>query len=158
MSNYYISIIKYYNLYVVTITCSYLVSIRCCPLSRDGRIPPFILQLLALCRSTLLDSGHPPSSNQSSLSPPPLASSRSSLVILASLATHFKIQSNPKALLSSFLSTCLYHLTPFTVANQSIVFYNPNMSTCSSVVLLTTHGSSHSSLSVFLKNCFFILF
>ena len=38
---------------------------------------PFLLQLLALRSSTCLVSGHPPSSNQSSLSPLPLASSRS---------------------------------------------------------------------------------
>ena len=46
-------------------------------------VTPFLLQLLALCLSTLLDSGHSSSSNQSSLSPFPLASSRSSLVVLA---------------------------------------------------------------------------
>ena len=68
-----------------------------------GKKPtPFLLQLLALHPSTCLVSGHPPSSKQSSLSSLPLASSRSSSVILAvlafsvSLATHFKIQSNPQ--------------------------------------------------------------
>ena len=61
---------------------SYSVFIRCCPFSRDGRIHPILLQLRALRLSTLLDSGHPPSLNQSSLSPP-LAFSRFSSVILA---------------------------------------------------------------------------
>ena len=44
---------------------------------------PFFLQLLSLCLSTCLDSGHPPSSNQSSLSSPPLASCRFFLMVLA---------------------------------------------------------------------------
>ena len=53
------------------------------PLAEMARFTPFLLQLLALRLSTCLDSGHPPSSNQSSLSPPLLASSRFSLIILA---------------------------------------------------------------------------
>ena len=44
---------------------------------------PFLLQLLALRVSTLLNSRHLPSSNQSSLSPSSLASSRSSSVVFA---------------------------------------------------------------------------
>ena len=59
------------------------VFIRCCPFSREAGFTIFLLQLLALCLSTCLDSGHPPSLNLSSLSPPPLASSRFSLVVLA---------------------------------------------------------------------------
>ena len=43
----------------------------------------FLLQLLALRLSTLFDSGHPPTSNQSSLSSPPLPSSKYSSVVLA---------------------------------------------------------------------------
>ena len=63
---------------------SYSVFIWYCPFSRDGQIyPQFLLQLLALRPSTCLVSGHPLFSNQSSLFPLPLASSRSSLIILA---------------------------------------------------------------------------
>ena len=43
-----------------------------------------------------------------------------------------------KTLSSSLLSTCPYHLTPFAVANWSIVSFNPNISICSSVVFLST--------------------
>ena len=72
--------------------------IRCFPLSiplaEMAGFTPFLLQLLALHLSTCLVSGHPPS-NQSSLSPLPLASSRLSSVVL-SLFTHFKIQGNPQ--------------------------------------------------------------
>ena len=53
------------------------------PLAEMARFTPFLLQLLALRHSTLLDAGHLSSSNQSSLSPPPLASPRSSSVVLA---------------------------------------------------------------------------
>ena len=53
------------------------------PLAEMAGFTPFPLQLLALRPSTCLVSGHPPSSNQSSLSPLPLASSRSSSVVLA---------------------------------------------------------------------------
>ena len=52
------------------------------PLAEMARFTPFLLQLLALRSSTCLISGHPPSSNQSSLSPLPLASSKSSSVVL----------------------------------------------------------------------------
>ena len=57
------------------------------PLAEMAGFTPFLLQLLALRLSPLLNSGHPPFSNQSSPSPPPLASSRSSSL---SLAPHFK--------------------------------------------------------------------
>ena len=53
------------------------------PLTEMAGFTPFLLQLLALSPSTCLVSGHPPSSNRSSLSPYPLASSRSSSVVLA---------------------------------------------------------------------------
>ena len=53
------------------------------PLTEMAGFTPFLLQLLALRPSTCLVSGYPPSSNQSSLSPLPLASSRSSSVDLA---------------------------------------------------------------------------
>ena len=52
------------------------------PLTEMAGFTPFLLQLLALRPSTCLISGHPPSSNQSSLTPLPLVS-RSSSVVLA---------------------------------------------------------------------------
>ena len=52
------------------------------PLAKMAGFTPFLLQFLALYPSTCLVSGHPPPSNQSSLSPLPLASSRSSSVAL----------------------------------------------------------------------------
>ena len=65
------------------------VFIRCSPLNRDGQIHPVPS---ALRLSTCLDSKHP-SSNQSFLSPPPLASSRFFRSSSFSFATHFKIYS-----------------------------------------------------------------
>ena len=53
------------------------------PLAEMAGFTPFLLQLLALRLSTSLVSGHPSFSNQSSLSPIPLASFRSSSVVLA---------------------------------------------------------------------------
>ena len=41
-----------------------------------------------------------------------------------------------KTLSSSLPNTCSYHLTPFAVANRSIVSFNPNMSIYSSIVFL----------------------
>ena len=63
------------------------------PFAEMAGFTPFLLQLLALRPSTCCVSGHPPSSNQSSLCPLPLPPGllRSSSL---SLATHFKIQSN----------------------------------------------------------------
>ena len=43
-----------------------------------------------------------------------------------------------KTLSSFLLSTCPYHLTPFAVANQSIVSFNPSISICSCVIFLST--------------------
>ena len=57
---------------------------------------PFTIACSTL--STLLDSGHPPSSNQSFLFPLPLASSRSSLVVLV-FSCHFATQEDQKHLL-----------------------------------------------------------
>ena len=71
--------------------------------------------------------GHPPSSNQSSLSPILLASSRSCSVVLAFSCHSLQDPEQPQTLSSSLLSTCPYHLTPIAVANRSIVFLNPNM-------------------------------
>ena len=58
------------------------------PLTEMAGFTPFLLQLLTLRPSTCLVSGHPPS-NQSSLTPLPLASSRSSSVVLA-FSCHFE--------------------------------------------------------------------
>ena len=119
-------------------------------LFREMLIPHNVfLQLLALILSTLLDSGHF-SSNQSSMSPLPLASSRFSLVVLAFfLPLSSRSRASLKTLSSSLFSKCPYLLTPLAFANQSIVSINPNMSICSSVVcvnnFLTTRGSHHSS-------------
>ena len=52
------------------------------PLAEMAGFSSLFLPLLALRLTTLLNSGHPPSSNQS-LSPSPLGSSRSSLVFFA---------------------------------------------------------------------------
>ena len=53
------------------------------PLTEMAGFTPFLLQFLALRPSTCLVSEHPPPSNQPSLSPLPLASFRSSSVVLA---------------------------------------------------------------------------
>ena len=53
------------------------------PLAEMAGFTPFLLQLLALRLSTCLVSGRRPFSNQSSLFPHPLASFRSSSVVLA---------------------------------------------------------------------------
>ena len=53
------------------------------PLAEMAEFILFLSQLQALRLSTLLDSEHPPSLNQFFLSPPRLASSRSSTVVLA---------------------------------------------------------------------------
>ena len=51
-------------------------------LAEMARFTPFFLQLLTLCLSTCIDSDDPPSSNQSALSPPPLAFFRFSSVVV----------------------------------------------------------------------------
>ena len=108
------------------------------PLTEMAGFTPFLLQLLALGPSTCLVSRHPPSSNQSSLSPLPLASSRSSSVVLAFSCHSLQDPEQPSKHSSSLLSIGSYHLTPFAVANRSTVSFNPNMCICSSVVFLST--------------------
>ena len=108
------------------------------PLTEMAGFTPFLLQLLALRPSTCLVSGHPPSSNQSSLS---LFTCFFQVFFgrprfLLPLTSRFR--ATLKTLSSSLLSTCPYHLTPFAVANRSIVSFNPNISICSSVVFLST--------------------
>ena len=109
------------------------------PLAEMAGFTPFLLRLLALSLFTCQDSGHPPSSNQSSLSPLPLASSRFSSVVLAfSCHSLQDPDQTSKHYSHLFLSTCPYHLTPLAVANWSIISFNPNMSICSPVVFLST--------------------
>ena len=118
---------------------SYSVFIRCCPFSRDGRIY-LIPSAIALTPSLYLSRLR--------------ASSFFKPIFSVSSSTYFfqvffgrprfllpvtsRFRATLKTLLSSLLSTCPYHLTPFAVANQSIVSFNPNMSICSSVVFLST--------------------
>ena len=72
---------EYVVVVVVIVVIQFLSGVV--PLTEMAGFTPFLLQLLVLRPSTCLVSGRPPSSNQSSLSPSPLASSRSSLVVLA---------------------------------------------------------------------------
>ena len=122
------------------------------PLAAMPGFTPFLLQLLALRLSTCLDSGHSPSSNQSSLSPPPppclfqVFFGRPRFLLPLSLRSRATL----KTLSSSLLSTCPYHLTPFTVANRSS-FLQPQhvhlfFSRLSVNNFLTAHSSRHSSL------------
>ena len=125
----------FFNLIAASSSGGYSVFIQYCPLTRDGQIH-LISSAIACTRS-----------------PPSLGFSRFSLL---SLATHLKIQITLKTLSSFLLSTWVYHLTPFTLASRSIVFFHFSMSICFSVVnFLTAHGFHHSSLHFFL-NCFFI--
>ena len=82
---------KSYVPVVVVVVIQFLSGIV--PLAEMAGFTPFLL-LLAFRPSTCLLSGYPPSSNQSSLSPLPLPSSRFLRSSSISLATHFKIQSN----------------------------------------------------------------
>ena len=111
---------------------------------------PFLQQLLALRLSTLLDSGHPPSSTFPVFSPTWFFQNFfGRLHFLLPL----KSRSNAtlKTPLSSLLSTCPYHLTPFADANRCIVSVNPSMlfSHFSDNNFLTTHGFHHSPMSLF---------
>ena len=105
------------------------------PLAEMAGFIPFLLQLLALRLSTLLDSASVKSIfSVSSSTCFQLLFGRPRLFLpltLRSIATL-------KTILSPLLSTCPYHLTSFAVANRSIISYNPNMSICSSVVFLST--------------------
>ena len=55
-----------------------------------------------------------------------------------SLATHFKIQRNTQNTIVIPPQHMSLPSNPFAVANKSIVFFNPNISICSSVVFLST--------------------
>ena len=116
---------------------SYSVFIQCCSLSRDGRIYPIPSAI-----------AHTPSLHLSRLR----TSSFKSISVSSSTCFFQVFFGHPRFLLpltsrsratlktlpSFLLSTCPYHLTPFAVANWSIVSFNPNMSICSSVVFLST--------------------
>ena len=65
------------------------------PLAEMAGFAPFLLRLLALSFSTCLDLGHPSSSNQSSLSPLPLALSMFSSVVLANCCHSLQDQKEP---------------------------------------------------------------
>ena len=115
------------------------VFIRCCPFSRDGRIYPIPS---AIARTPSL---HLSCLGASSFFNPIFSVSSSTCFFqvflgrprfLLPLTSRFR--ATLKTLSSSLLSSCSYHLTPFAVANRSIVFFSPNISICSSVVFLST--------------------
>ena len=126
---------------------SYSVFIRCCPLNRDGRICPIPSKIA--CTPSLHFARF-------------WASSFFKPIFFVSFSTCFfqlffgrpsfllpltsRSRATLKTLSSSLLSTCSYHLTPFAVANRSIVSLNPSMSICFLVVFLSTpFGQHHSS-------------
>ena len=133
----------------VRVSNSYSVFILCCPLGRNGQIYPIpsafaqipALHLARLRASSffkpifcLLDHLLLPGLLQSSL---------------LSLTTYFKIQSNPQNTIINPPQHMPIPSTPFAVANQSIVSFNPNtshlfFSRLSVNNFLTAHGSHHS--------------
>ena len=120
---------------ILHIHCSTVVAIQflsgVVPLAEMAGFAPFLLKLLALPFFTLLDSRHPPSSNQFFCLFLHLLFQfffgRPSFLL--SLTSRFR--ATLKILSSSLLSTCPYHLTPFAVANRSIV---PSTPACPSVL------------------------
>ena len=117
------------------LTRSDSVFIRCCPFSRDGRIYPIPS---AIARTPSL---HLSRLRASSFFKPIFSVFSSTCffqVVLGRprflLPLTSRFRATLKTLSSSLLSTCPYHLTPFAVANRSIVSFNPNMSICFSVV------------------------
>ena len=121
------------------ICSSYSVFIWCCPLSRDGRIHP-IFSSIACTPSLHLSLFRGPFFFK------PIFSVSSSTCFFQVFFDHPRFllpltsrsRATHKTLLPSLLSTCPHYLTPFAVANQSIVSFNPSMSICSSVVFLST--------------------
>ena len=113
--------------------------IRCCPLSRDGWIHP-IPSAIAYTQSL------PFAQFRASSFFKPIFSVSSSTCFFQTFFSrpHFLLllasrsRATLKTLLSSLLSTCPYHQTPFAIAIQSIVFLNRSMSICSSIVFLST--------------------
>ena len=109
---------------VAAYSSSYSVFIQCSPLNRDGRIYPIPSAIACT-----------PSLHLSRLG----ASSFFKPIFFVSSSTCFfqvffgrprfllpltsRSRATLKTLSSSLLSTCPYHLTPFVVANRSIVFF-----------------------------------
>ena len=118
---------------------SYSAFIQCCPFSRDGRIYPTPSAIARI-----------PSFHLSRLR----AFSFFKRIFSVSSSTCFfqvfcgrprfllpltsRFRAILKTLLPSLHSICPYYLTLFAVANRSIVFFNPNIFICSSVVFLST--------------------
>ena len=124
------------------------------PLTEMAGFTPFLLQLLALRPSTCLVSGHPPSSNQSSLSPLPSLLRSSSL----SLATHFKIQSNPQNTIVIPPEHMSIPSNPIRSCSPVYSFLQPRH-ICSSVVFLSTtfyQNSSTGSMPLLTPNLSFL--
>ena len=118
---------------------SYSVFILCCPFSRDGRIYPIPS---AIARTPSL---HLSCLRAFSFFKPIFSVSSSTCFFqvffgrprfLLPLTSRFR--ATLKTLSSSLLSTYPYYLTPFSIANRSIVSFNLSMSICSSVVFLST--------------------
>ena len=124
---------------------SYSVFIRCCLLRRDGRIHSISSAIACI----------------TSLHFVRLKTFFFELIFSVSSSTCFffnrprfllplasRSRATLKTLSSSLLSTCPYHLTPFGVANRSIVSFNPSISFCSSVFFLSTSFRSHMALTI----------
>ena len=117
----------------------YSVFIWYCPLSRDGWIHP--IPSAIACTLSL----HLYPFRTSSFFKPIFSVSYSTCFFQIFFGhPHFLLpitslsRATLKTLSSSLLSTYLCHLTPFAVANRSIVSLSPSMSICSSVVFLST--------------------
>ena len=125
--------------HVVVVVVVIQFFIRCFPFSRDGRIYPIPS---AISRTPSL---HLSRLRASSFFKPIFSVSSSTCFFQVFFGRpHFllpvtsRFRATLKTLSSSLLSTCPYHLTPFAVANWSIVSFNPNISICSSVAFLST--------------------
>ena len=136
---------------------SYLVFIWYCVLTEMAGFIPILLQLLAHHLFARFKA--------SSFFKPIFSVSSSTCFFQIFLdGPHFLLPLNSRSRLTlrtlslSLLSTCLYHLTPFAVANRSIISFNPSMSICFSIVFLTTtfrlHMAFTMALSIFLKISF----
>ena len=136
---------------------SFLIFIRYCPLSGDGRIHPSLPQLFALHLSILLDS---------SFLFKPIFSVFSSTYFFVVffgrpcflLPLTSKSRTTLKTLSSSLFSTCLCHLTPFAVANPFTVSFKPSMSICSLVVFLSITFRPQTALMIALSVLLKIVF
>ena len=122
-----------------TKVCSDSVFIRCYPFSRDGRIYPISSAIartpsLHLSRLRALSFFKPIFSVSSFTCFLQVFFGRPRFLL--PLTSRFR--ATLKTLSSFLLSTCPYYITPFAVANRSIVSFNLNISICSSVVFLST--------------------